>query len=93
MVAAIIGLPLSAFGAQHHPEMPAGKTHDHHPAQATKDADLKRHGQMAMGFDQDKATHHFTLTTNGGVIAVTANDAADEATRDQIRVHLQEIGQ
>ena len=52
---------------------------------------MKQHGQMAMGFDQDKATHHFTLTTNGGVIAVTANDAADEATRDQIRVHLQEI--
>ena len=52
---------------------------------------MKQHGQMAMGFDQDKATHHFTLTPTGGAIAVIANDAADQITRDQIRVHLQEI--
>jgi hypothetical protein len=46
-----------------------------------------------MGFDQDKATHHFTLTDRGGVIAVTANDPADQTTRDGIRAHLGEIAQ
>jgi len=54
---------------------------------------MKQHGQMAMGFDQDKATHHFTLTPTGGAIAVATNDASDQTTRDQIRAHLQEIAQ
>ena len=60
-------------------------------AQAKKEADLKEHGRMAMGFEQDKATHHFTLTANGGIAAVTANDPSDIATRDHIRMHLEEI--
>jgi hypothetical protein len=90
-VSAIVGLPLASVGAQQHPDMPAGMTHEQHMAQMKKEAEMKQHGQMAMGFDQGKATHHFTLTTNGGVIAITANDAADQATRDQIRKHLQEI--
>jgi hypothetical protein len=92
-VSAIVGLPLASLGAQQHPDMPAGMTHEQHMAQMKKEAEMKQHGQMAMGFDQDKATHHFTLTANGGVIAITANDAADQATRDQIRTHLQEIAQ
>jgi hypothetical protein len=73
--------------------MPPGMTHEQHLAQMKKEADLKQHGNMAMGFDQDKATHHFTLTVNGGVIAVAADDPADQATRDQIRAHLTEIAQ
>src|SRR5436190_7968476 len=77
--------------AQDHPKMPAGMTHEQHQAQMKKEAELKEHGQMAMGFDQDKATHHFALTPKGGTIAVTANDPADATTRDQIRTHLQEI--
>ena len=93
VVSAIVGLPLASVGAQQHPDMPAGMTHEQHMAQMKKEAEMKQHGQMAMGFDQDKATHHFTLTTNGGVIAITANDAADQATRDQIQTHLQEIAQ
>jgi hypothetical protein len=66
-------------------------THEHHMAQMKKDTELKQHGQMAMGFDQDKATHHFELAATGGTIAVTANDASDTATRDRIRAHLEEI--
>jgi len=77
--------------AQDHPKMPAGMTHEQHQAQMKKEAELKKHGEMAMGFDQDKATHHFTLTPGGGTIAVTANDASDVTTRDHIRAHLQEI--
>jgi hypothetical protein len=71
--------------------MPAGMTHEQHQAQMKKDAELKEHGEMAMGFDQDKASHHFTLTSKGGTVAVTANDASDITTRDHIRAHLQEI--
>lgn len=62
-----------------------------HSAQAGADASMKQHGDMAMGFDQDKATHHFTLTEQGGLIAVSANDASDHATRDAIQAHLREI--
>jgi len=92
MVSALASLPLaSVFAAQQHPAMPAGMTHEEHMAQMKKDAEMKQHGQMAMGFDQDKARHHFTLTANGGTIGVSANDAADRATRDQIRSHLGEI--
>ena len=38
--------------AQDHPKMPAGMTHEQHQAQMKKEAELKEHGQMAMGFDQ-----------------------------------------
>jgi hypothetical protein len=89
VVSAIVGFPLASFAQ--HPEMHGGMAHERHMAQMKEDAEMKQHGQMAMGFDQDKATHHFTLTSHGGVIAVSANDAADQTTRDRIRVHLQEI--
>ena len=54
-------------------------------------ADMKHRGNEAMGFDQDKTTHHFTLTADGGAIAVSVNDAADTASRDRIRMHLTHI--
>jgi len=85
-LAAFVCLPAAA--AQEHPAMPPGMTHEQHMARMQKDAEMKQHGDMAMGFDQDKATHHFTLTADGGTIAVGANDPADETTRDQIRSHL-----
>jgi hypothetical protein len=53
---------VSVVAAQDHSAMP----HEQHIML------LKQHGQMAMGFDQDKAQHHFTLTANGGIIQVTA---------------------
>jgi SAM-dependent methyltransferase len=74
-----------------HPPMPPGMTHEEHMAQMKKDAEMKRHGDSAMGFDQDKTTHHFVLTAEGGSIAVDANDPADVASRDQIRAHLKDI--
>jgi len=90
-VASLAFVPVIA--AQEHPSMPAGMTHEQHMAQMKKDAEMKQHGRMAMGFDQDKAAHHFTLTADGGAIAVTAKDAVDHATRDQIQSHLKEIAQ
>lgn len=60
--------------------MPAGSTHEQHMAQMKKDAEAKQHADVAMGFDQDKTTHHFTMGAEGGAIDVAANDGADEAT-------------
>ena len=51
--------------------------------------DVKQHGAEAMGFDQDKTTHHFVLTNDGGYVQVTANDAKDDASIAHIRHHLQ----
>ncbi len=48
-------------------------------------------GDHVMGFDHDKTTHHFLLTTTGGIIEVTANSDGDTASRDAIRGHLQHI--
>ena len=84
-------LTLVPVAVAQHSAMPPGMTHEEHMAQMKKEAALKEHGNMAMGFDQDKTTHHFTLTATGGLIAVTANDPADQASRDQIRTHLGEI--
>jgi hypothetical protein len=60
-----------------------GMQHDHH-------ADVMKHGGEAMGFDQATTTHHFLLRNQGGVVQVTANDARDTASVQQIRAHLQE---
>ncbi len=92
-VVALVSLPFVTVLTSQHSAMPPGMTHEEHMAQMKTDAEMKQHGHMAMGFDQDKATHHFTLTENGGTIAVDAKDTADQATRDQIRAHLQEIAQ
>jgi len=58
---------------------------------AAHHAGVNDRGDKVMGFDHDKTTHHFTLTSDGGVIAVSANDASDTASRDAIRSHLSHI--
>ncbi len=90
-VLALVSLAFVPTALAQHTAMPAGMTHEEHMAQMKKDAEMKQHGNMAMGFDQDKTTHHFTLATEGGSIAVDANDVADAVSRDQIRTHLKEI--
>jgi hypothetical protein len=61
----------------------------------TKDsgAAMNARGDKAMGFSQDKTTHHFTLMEDGGSIEVLVNDPKDAATREQIRGHLSHIAQ
>jgi hypothetical protein len=83
-------LLLAALAAQH-PQMPPGMTHEEHLAQMKKDEELKRRGAAAMGFDQDRTTHHFLLTADGGAIEVSVNHASDVTDRDAIRSHLKEI--
>lgn len=78
-----------AAAAQH--PMPPGMTHEQHLAQMKKDAELKRRGDLSMGLDQDKTTHHFHLTAQGGTIEISTRDDGDETSRSQIRAHLQEL--
>ena len=83
MLAAIPGLSAQS--------MPAGMSHEAHQQQMKKEAELKRNGLAAMGFDQDAAVHHFRLRADGGAIEVETARPADEAARDAIRTHLREI--
>lgn len=85
LLAAILTLALQ------HPTMPAGMSHEEHLKQMQKDAELKKRGALAMGFDQDKTTHHFRILPSGGSIEVDVNDPADDTSRGQIRAHLAEI--
>jgi hypothetical protein len=54
-------------------------------------ADVARRGEKGMGFSQERTTHHFLLSSDGGSIQVTANDPADAVSRDQIRAHIAHI--
>src|SRR5438552_2766315 len=74
-----------------HPQMPPGMTHEEHLAQMQKDAELKKRGAAAMGFDQDAVLHHFRLSANGGSIEVAVKDRSDAASLAAIRAHLKEI--
>ena len=85
----VISLTTASFAQ--HPSMPPGMTHEQHLAQMRKDAGLKKRGAAAMGFDQDKTTHHFLLATSGGSIEVGVNDPSDAESRTRIRAHLKEI--
>jgi hypothetical protein len=49
------------------------------------------HADHVMGFSQEKTTHHFILTKDGGTIQVEVNNANDASIRDHIRMHLQHI--
>ena len=82
---------VAASSLAQHPAMPAGMTHEQHLAQLKKEEDLKKRGAAAMGFDQNKTTHHFIVAADGGNIEVAANDASDAESRSQIRAHLKEI--
>ena len=52
---------------------------------------VNQRGDHVMGFSHEKTTHHFRLYADGGAIEVTANDAKDQESRDQIRGHLPHI--
>jgi hypothetical protein len=85
--AAVIG-----GAAQNHDDMEGCPMHQQHQAGAShNDQDLTHRGNPGMGFDQDKTTHHFILSKDGGAIQVTANSGQDQASIDQIRVHLRHI--
>jgi hypothetical protein len=67
------------------------------PAQSSSPHDAPHHdgvtsrGDHAMGFSHETTAHHFLLCKTGGAIDVSAKDAKDSATRDQIRMHLAHV--
>lgn len=63
------------------------------PMKADHAAGVDERGDKGMGFSHSKTTHHFRIRTDGGAIEVTANDAKDQTSRDQIRGHLAHIAQ
>ena len=60
---------------------------------SAQDPHLKHRGAAAMGFDQDKTTHHFLLFDDGGAIDVSVKDESDTTNRDAIRAHLPHIAE
>ena len=84
----LLALMLPAFLAaspQH-----SDQHHDHKPDPQRADA-VNRRGDHVMGFSHEKTTHHFRLTSDGGMIEVTANDPSDAASQEQIRTHLSHV--
>jgi hypothetical protein len=66
---------------QQQPSEPHNMSHD----------EMNKRGDMVMGFDHTKTTHHFLLTADGGSIEAVANTADDTNSRDQIRGHFGHI--
>jgi hypothetical protein len=54
-------------------------------------AQMMARGAHAMGFDQDKTTHHFYLYEDGGAIQITVKDTNDRVSLDAIRSHLPHV--
>ncbi len=65
-------------------------SHKNHDSHLMK---VNEQGDKTMGFSHQKTTHHFRLFADGGAIEVTAYDADDAESRDQIRKHLTHIPQ
>ncbi len=65
-------------------------TTSHHPSGNNTEAMLQR-GNIAMGFDQNKITHKFVPTVNGGKIIIMPINASDTNTLNQIREHIGDI--
>ena len=80
------GLQLSAQDMQ---SCPMHKEHMKDAAQ--HQADVEKHGDEAMGFPHDKASHHFRLYSDGGAIEVTVNDIKDSQNLQAVRSHLTHI--
>jgi hypothetical protein len=74
-------------GAHSAPTPASAPTSDH----AAHHSGVDSRGDHVMGFDHATTTHHFRLFASGGSIEVTANDPADTAGRDAIRMHLSHI--
>ena len=81
-----VGIQLAAQDMQSCPmhKEQLNKLHQHQ-------AGVEKHGDEAMGFPQDKTTHHFRLYADGGAIEVTAKDEKDATNLQAIRSHLAHI--
>lgn len=80
-----------AFSQTQPHTMPAGMSHEDHLARMAKDAEVKKRGESAMGFDQDATVHHFLLLADGGAIDVGVKADGDKTNLAAIRTHLEGI--
>ena len=75
----------------------AAPAHDHascpHMAKDAHAAGVDHRHDETTGMAADTSVHHFDITGRGGVIRLEAERAADEAGRDQARVHLEHVAQ
>jgi hypothetical protein len=85
----VIFLMALSFAATQSSQKPEAQECPMHAAHAQ----MNERGENGMGFSQTATTHHFLLNANGGAIQVEANDPADSASRDNIRMHLAHIAQ
>jgi hypothetical protein len=72
-------------------DMQSCPMHKEHMNGAQHQTDVEKHGDTAMGFPQDKTTHHFRLLLDGGTIEVTLNDGKDAGYLQAIQSHLTHI--
>jgi hypothetical protein len=52
---------------------------------------MMERGDIAMGFNQNKITHHFAATPDGGKIIITELNGSDKQTIDEIKNHTLDI--
>jgi len=83
----VLALPLVLFAR------PQDASHQHQTHQHDQQRldEVNKRGDKAMGFSHEKTTHHFRLADDGGSIEVTANEASDSASLEQIKMHLSHI--
>jgi len=96
LVAAVMVLGFWGWQSQ---EKPAAQTSPMCPAHYQPKAygeeshheGVVKRGDEVMGFSHEKTTHHFRLYADGGAIEVTANQAEDMESREEIHSHLGRI--
>ena len=71
----------------------SGNGHDSVNQSAMNATNIKmmERGNVAMGFNQNKIAHQFVATHVGGEIIITALNASDVETINQIKIHIIEI--
>ena len=94
-VVMVVGLVVAALSGTS--SAYAGQAHEHascpHMAKDAHPAGVDhRHDEMT-GMAPETSVHHFEITSRGGVIRLEAAGAADEAGRDQARLHLEHVAQ
>jgi len=90
VIASLFFLALPALAQDSKPDITM-KDCPMHDSHAARHAVVESHGDQAMGFPQDKTTHHFRMTSDGGTIEVTVNDLNDKTNTAAIRSHLSHI--
>jgi hypothetical protein len=91
VVPILIGFSMIAASAQDHSMKDCPMAQDHHHGNMNHRDSVNARGDKGMGFDHLKTTHHFRLFADGGAIEVSANEANDSVSQDQIRGHLGQI--